>query len=69
MFRHAGTLLETREDVSETYVRIAAAHGVPLSPADVKAGFKKGFGDWKGTRYVGDGRPFWRHVVSTATGA
>ncbi|XP_024401029.1 uncharacterized protein [Physcomitrium patens] len=65
-----GTLLETAQPVPEVYARIGAKHGVKTAPANIKKGFKKAFAEpWpERLRYEGDGRPFWRYAVATATG-
>jgi len=43
---------------------------VKTTPADIKKGFKRAFAEpWpERLRYEGDGRPFWRYAVATATG-
>lgn len=64
-----GALLHPAEPVGRTYARIAREHGGTRSEPEVVAGFAAAFAaPWPGPRYVGDGRPFWRHIVSTATG-
>ena len=40
LFDAAGTLIELREPVGETYARVARAHGVALSPDQLEATFR-----------------------------
>ncbi|KAI8527322.1 hypothetical protein RHMOL_Rhmol12G0066900 [Rhododendron molle] len=77
-----GTLLQLARPVAETYASIAQKYGLasellfPLSSglsvnsAEVKQGFKRAFAaSWpEKLRYQGDGKPFWKFVVSEATG-
>lgn len=64
-----GALLHPVEPVARTYARAAAAHGGSRTEAEVAAAFAAAFATpWRGPRYVGDGRPFWRRVVREATG-
>lgn len=49
-----------------------ARHGLHLSEAEVLARFRDAYNTpWGGStiRYVGDGRPFWRHIVALSTGS
>ena len=41
LFLPAGTLLDTAEPVVDTYVAIAAQHGVTVTPQTVKANFRQ----------------------------
>ena len=46
LFDVTGTLIEPREDVGETYARIAARHGVEASAPRLSAGFRLALEDW-----------------------
>lgn len=69
----AGTLLIPSEPAAEVYLRYARRHGLPCSkPAEVLARYREAYNTpWGASplRYVGDGRPFWRHIVAHALGA
>ena len=59
-----GTLLYPSEPVAWTYARLAEDHGLERGPQQVREGFARAMAaPWEGLRYVGDGRPFWRHIV------
>lgn len=69
-FDAAGTLLGLAEPVARTYARFARAHGVAVTEEVVAGRFPGAFAvSWQGPRMLGDGRPFWRHVVATCTGS
>lgn len=65
-----GTLLQLAHPVEDIYSSIGLKYGLSMSPTEIKQGFKRAFSaSWpERLRYQGDGRPFWRLVVSEATG-
>jgi REG-2-like HAD superfamily hydrolase len=64
----AGTLLRPREPVGVTYARAARQRGHDASPFEVEERFRRALKRQDGERQRGDGRTFWRPVVTEATG-
>ena len=54
----------------QVYLKYASKHGCLLSAAEVLANYRRAFAapwDKSPSRYVADGRDFWRFVVSQST--
>ncbi len=72
LFDAAGTLIELREPVGETYARIAREHGVDLAPERVEASFRIAFARAPAMAFPGAPaaavpkleKDWWRRVVS-----
>ncbi|KAL4425845.1 hypothetical protein ABPG75_009861 [Micractinium tetrahymenae] len=67
----AGTLLSPSEPAAEVYLRYAKKYGCNLNPQEVLQRYRQAYNTPWGhstIRYVGDGRPFWRHIVFESTG-
>lgn len=64
----AGTLLRPREPVGITYSRFARQYGYHSDPIRVDARFRDALRRHRGQPQRGDGRSFWRPVVSESLG-
>lgn len=65
-----GTVVHPREPVEVTYARIAREHGLDLDPDRLRGAFWQALDRVSDTMSMeGDGRPFWREVVTRATGS
>lgn len=64
----AGTLLRPREPVGVTYARFARAHGHAADPVEVQHRFRAAVARPREGGQIGDGRAFWRPVVSESVG-
>jgi len=67
----AGTLLIPSERCADVYLRYGRKYGCDLSEPEILQRFRSAYNTpWTDTqqRYVGDGRPFWRWIVSESTG-
>ncbi|XP_078443981.1 uncharacterized protein LOC144713289 isoform X3 [Wolffia australiana] len=65
-----GTLLQLATPIEDTYASIGRKYGITVTPCKIKQGFQRAFAPpWpKRLWYQGDGRDFWKAVVSEATG-
>ena len=55
----------------QVYLRYARKYGIDLDPREVLYRYREAYNTpWAESpvRYVGDGRPFWRHIVGQAVG-
>ena len=72
LFDAAGTLIELREPVAETYARVACEHGVSLAPLQLKDAFRSAFKTAPAMVFPGSSieevflleKAWWRQVVS-----
>ncbi|GAB4823833.1 hypothetical protein N2152v2_010879 [Parachlorella kessleri] len=67
----AGTLLSPAEPAAQVYLRYAAPAGVCMAEWEVLQRFRRAYNTPWGRstiRYVGDGKPFWRHIVMESLG-
>ena len=67
----AGTLLSPAEDTATVYMRYAEPYGIRLHRAEILARYRRAYATpWAASsiRYVDDGKPFWRFIVSESTG-
>ncbi|GAX73764.1 hypothetical protein CEUSTIGMA_g1215.t1 [Chlamydomonas eustigma] len=66
----AGTLCVPSESTAAVYKRFGVPFGVTMSEHDILQRFRQAYNTpWTETniRYVGDGRPFWQHIVAQST--
>jgi REG-2-like HAD superfamily hydrolase len=66
----AGTLLSPSEPAAEVYLRYGRKYGVNLDPEEVLKRYREAYNTPWGEstlRYVDDGKPFWRRIVTYAT--
>ncbi|KAK9823496.1 hypothetical protein WJX72_003164 [[Myrmecia] bisecta] len=67
----AGTLLVPSEPAAQVYLRYGTSFGCTLTELEILQRFRRSYNEPWGhstTRYVGDGRPFWSHIVAESTG-
>ncbi|KAK9833446.1 hypothetical protein WJX81_006300 [Elliptochloris bilobata] len=66
----AGTLIYPSEPAAEVYLKYASQYGCLLSTTEILANYRRAYSTpWDRTpsRYVADGRDFWRFIVSETT--
>lgn len=63
-----GTLLRLREPVGVTYARAARARGHASEPVGTEVRFRAAMQRFAGKLQEGDGREYWRPIVTEATG-